>query len=111
MKPPGYSSITHRYWRSMSIWPQRTSTNSLDELPELKSLPRLLLVALEPHVCRQMPPVAVAALLARFVARYRTVEGGMAHQGYHLLLTRYDKRGWGATFYTTGMEHSSTSAI
>jgi len=45
------------------------------------------------------------------VARYRTVEGGMAHQGYHLLLTLYDKRGWGATFYTTGMEHSSTSAI
>ena len=31
-------------------------------------------------------------------------------QGYDLQLTRYDKRGWRATFYTTGMEHSPTSA-
>jgi hypothetical protein len=35
---------------------------------------------------------------------------GMAHQGYDLQLTRYDERGWRATFYTTGMEHSPTSA-
>jgi hypothetical protein len=34
---------------------------------------------------------------------------GMAHQGYDLQLTRYDKRGWRAMFYTTGMEHSPTS--
>jgi hypothetical protein len=25
-------------------------------------------------------------------------------------LTRYDEKGWRATFYTTGMEHSPTSA-
>ena len=24
----------------------------------------------------------------------------------HLQLTRYDEKGWRATFYTTGMEHS-----
>src|SRR5438309_563913 len=35
---------------------------------------------------------------------------GMACQGYDLQLTRYDERGWRATFYTTGMEHSPTSA-
>ena len=35
---------------------------------------------------------------------------GMARQGYDLQLTRYDKRGWRATFYTTGMEHSPVSA-
>jgi hypothetical protein len=35
---------------------------------------------------------------------------GMAHQGYDLQLTRYDERGWRATFYTTGMEDSPTSA-
>jgi hypothetical protein len=29
---------------------------------------------------------------------------GMAHQGFDLQLTRYDERGWRATFYTTGME-------
>jgi hypothetical protein len=38
------------------------------------------------------------------------VERGMAHQGYDLQLTRYDARGWRATFYTTGTEHSITSA-
>ena len=32
------------------------------------------------------------------------------HQGYDLQLTQYDDRGWRATFYTTGMEHSPTSA-
>jgi hypothetical protein len=34
----------------------------------------------------------------------------MALQGFDLQLTRYDKKGWRATFYTTGMEHSPTSA-
>jgi hypothetical protein len=33
---------------------------------------------------------------------------GMAHHGYDLQLTRYDEKGWRATFYTTGMEHSPT---
>jgi hypothetical protein len=35
---------------------------------------------------------------------------GMAHQGYDVQLTRYDERGWRATFYPTGIEHSATSA-
>ena len=35
---------------------------------------------------------------------------GMARQGFDLQLTRYDEKGWRATFYTTGMEHSPTSA-
>ena len=35
---------------------------------------------------------------------------GMARQGYELQLTRYDEKGWRATFYTTGTEHSPTSA-
>ena len=35
---------------------------------------------------------------------------GMARQGFDLQLTRYDDRGWRATFYTTGKEHSPTSA-
>jgi hypothetical protein len=34
----------------------------------------------------------------------------MARQGYDLQLTRYDEKGWRATFYTTRMEHSPTSA-
>jgi hypothetical protein len=36
---------------------------------------------------------------------------GMARQDYDIQLKRYDARGWRATFYTTGMEHSATSAI
>jgi hypothetical protein len=35
---------------------------------------------------------------------------GMHRQGYDLQLTQYDERGWRATFYTIGMEHSPTSA-
>src|SRR2546428_10372212 len=35
---------------------------------------------------------------------------GMARQGYDLQLTRYDEKGWRATLYTTGIEHSPTSA-
>ena len=35
---------------------------------------------------------------------------GMHRQGYDLQLTQYDDRGWRATFYATGMEHSPTSA-
>jgi hypothetical protein len=38
------------------------------------------------------------------------VSVGMAHQGFDLQLTRYDERGWRATFCTTGMEQSPTSA-
>src|SRR5262249_55277928 len=34
----------------------------------------------------------------------------MHRQGFELQLTQYDDRGWRATFYTTGMEHSPTSA-
>ena len=35
---------------------------------------------------------------------------GMARQDYDLQLTRYDARGWRATFYVAGMEHSATNA-
>jgi hypothetical protein len=34
----------------------------------------------------------------------------MHRQGFDLQLTQYDDRGWRATFYATGMEHSATSA-
>jgi hypothetical protein len=37
------------------------------------------------------------------------VIAGMARQGFDVELTCYDERGWRATFYTTGMEHSITS--
>ena len=35
---------------------------------------------------------------------------GMHRQSFDLHLMQYDDRGWRATFYTTGMEHSATSA-
>ena len=34
----------------------------------------------------------------------------MHRQGFDLQLTQYDERGWRGTFYTTGLEHSPTSA-
>jgi hypothetical protein len=37
------------------------------------------------------------------------VSVGMHRQGYDMQLTQYDERGWRATFYVTGMEHSLTS--
>jgi hypothetical protein len=37
------------------------------------------------------------------------VSVGMHRQGYDLQLTQYDERGWRATFYVTGIEHSLTS--
>jgi hypothetical protein len=36
---------------------------------------------------------------------------GMARQDYDLQLTRYDGRGWRATFYTTGMAQDASWAV
>ena len=46
----------------------------------------------------------------RFLAGIGHVAVGMRRQGYDLNLTQYDDRGWRATFYTTGKEHSPASA-
>jgi len=35
---------------------------------------------------------------------------GCIAKGTICQLTQYDERGWRATFYTSGMEHSATSA-
>src|SRR2546428_13515295 len=74
-------------------------------------LGRLLLVTLEAAGLDAELPVLGA--LHAWLGSWRgigVVEHGMAHPGYDLQLPRYDDRGWRATFYTTGMEHSPTSA-
>ena len=74
-------------------------------------LGRLLLVTLE--AARVDAEVPVLGALHSWLDSWRgigDVERGMARQGYDLQLTRYDERGWRATFYTTGMEHSPPSA-
>jgi hypothetical protein len=74
-------------------------------------LGRLLLVTLE--TARLNAELPALAALRSWLDSWRgigAVERGMAHQGFDLQLTRYDERGWRATFYTTGMEHSPTSA-
>jgi hypothetical protein len=38
------------------------------------------------------------------------IAAGTHRQGFGLRLTQYDERGWRASFYTGGMEHSPTSA-
>ena len=74
-------------------------------------LGRLLLVTLDAARVNAELPVLIA--LRAWLDSWRgivAVERGMAQQGYDLQLTRYDEKGWRATFYTTGMEHSITSA-
>ncbi len=74
-------------------------------------LGRLLLVTLE--AARVDADLPVLGALRSWLNSWRgigAVERGMAHQAYDLRLTRYDEKGWRATFYTTGMEHSITSA-
>jgi len=75
---------------------------------------RLLVAALGFAGC-SMPSYdrALHALprLARFVGGDRpTSRWACTVRGFDLQLTQYDDRGWRATFYTTGMEHSPTSA-
>ena len=74
-------------------------------------LGRLLLVTLE--AARVNADLPVLGALRSWLNTWRgigAVERGMAHQGFDLQLTRYDARGWRATFYTTGIEHSPTAA-
>ena len=74
-------------------------------------LGRLLLVTLE--AARVDADLPVLGALRSWLNSWQgigDVERGMARQGYDLQLTRYDEKGWRATFYTTGMEHSITSA-
>src|SRR3989442_11681943 len=73
---------------------------------------RLLVVALGFAGLRRTPPSSAVRALRFWLDSWPglgAVVGGMAHQGYDLQLTRYDERGWRATFYPTGMEHSATS--
>ncbi len=74
-------------------------------------LGRLLLVTLE--AVRVDADLPVLGALRSWLDSWRgigDVERGMERQGFDLELTRYDARGWRATFYTSGMEHSPTSA-
>ena len=74
-------------------------------------LGRLLLVTLE--AARLNADLPVLRALRSWLNSWRgigDVERGMERQGFDLQLTRYDEKGWRATFYTTGMEHSITSA-
>ena len=74
-------------------------------------LGRLLLVTLEAaRVDADLPMLGALRSWLNSSRGIGDVAVGMARQGYDLQLTRYDERGWRATFYTTGMEHSPTSA-
>ena len=48
--------------------------------------------------------------MAGLVGRHRTRRREHGAPGNDLQPTRYDEKGWRAIFYTTGMEHSPTSA-
>jgi hypothetical protein len=117
-----------RFWRSRPIqeWVdyltwiyekgRAGSRVHLRDLPTVRrttmpdQLSRLLLVTLEASRLKTSLPVldALRSWLDSWCG-IGAIERGMARQGYDQL-TRYDQRGWRATFYTTGMEHSPTSA-
>ena len=70
--------------------------------PVTDHLGRLLLVTLEAARVNADLPVLAALRSWRGIG---DVERSMARQGYDLQLTRYDARGWRATFYPTEIEH------
>jgi len=72
-------------------------------------LGRLLLVT--PEAARVDADLPVLGALRSWLNSWRgigAVEGRMARQGYDLQLTRYNEKGWRATFYPTGIAHSIT---
>jgi len=74
---------------------------------------RLLIAALGFAGLRRTPSHPALHALDRWLDTWRGIGDiaiGMARQGYDLQLTRYNEQGWRATFYTTGMAHSLTSA-
>ena len=74
---------------------------------------RLLIAALGFAGLRRTPSHPALHALDRWLDTWRGIGDiaiGMARQGYDLQLTRYDEQGWRATFYTSGMAHSLTSA-
>jgi hypothetical protein len=74
---------------------------------------RLLLAALGFVTLPAAPHHAALYALHDWLDSWRGVGDvaiGMHRRGYDIQLTQYDERGWRATFYVTGMEHSATSA-
>ena len=71
----------------------------------------LLRAALGFPQLRQQPPEV--APLRRWLdswAGIGAIAEGMHRQGFDISLTQYAERGWRATFYMSGMEHSPTGA-
>jgi hypothetical protein len=96
-------------WISCARICERVRTENLGQMTD--RLGRLLLVTLE--ATRVNADLPMLGALRSWLDSWRgigDVERGMARQGFDLQLTRYDEKGWRATFYTTGMEHSITSA-
>src|SRR5262249_1923889 len=74
-------------------------------------LGRLLLVTLEAaRLQAEVHPLPSLRTWLDSWASIGHIAVGMHRQGYDLQLTQYDDRGWRATFYTTGVEHSPTGA-
>jgi hypothetical protein len=74
---------------------------------------RLLVTALGFAGLRRAPSHPALHALHRWLDSWPGIGAaavGMARQDYDLQLTRYDEQGWRATFYTSGMAHSLTSA-
>ena len=73
---------------------------------------RLLLAAIA--FAQLAPRARELRLLHRWLDTWRGIGAvvvGMHRQGFDVSLVQYDDRGWRATFYASGVEHSPTSAV
>jgi len=74
---------------------------------------RRALLTAAPLVRVPEPHPAALVTLRRWLGSWRgigAIAEGMHRQGFDISLTQYDDRGWRATFYVSGMEHSATGA-
>ena len=55
-------------------------------------------------------PIRSPALRPPSASLCSLLTAGMHRHGYDLQLTQYDDRGWRATFYVSGVEHSPVAA-
>ena len=72
-------------------------------------LAKILVVRLRQFLCRLNADLPMLGDLRTWLDSWSgigRVAAGMARQGYHLQLTRYDERGWRANFYPTGLNDS-----
>jgi hypothetical protein len=96
-------------WRATAepAWPGESTRPTIPAELELDASGRRLRAALAAVlVCADARELRLVHDWLDSWAGIGRVAAGMHRQGYDLRLMQYDDRGWRATFYASGMEHS-----